>query len=180
MAALRKRASWEMRRQPPDHTLQTTALVNEVYLRVLARQDLPWRDVGHLWAMLARAMRQVLVDHWRKRNAGKRSAGGERVPLDHVAVATEEDDGEIDVERDHLGVQALAEVDAVAAQIVELRYFRRFTMRDTTRALGMKPRTAERKWTFAKAWLHGWYVDHNQMLLGTGDNPDDDPQPGSA
>ncbi len=148
---LRGLASGLMHRERPGHTLQPTALVNEAYLRLVGATDLRWEDRAHFFGVAARAMRQVLVDHARERAAAKRGGGWERVTLDerlNVLARADVDLFELDDALDRL-----AEKDARAAQVVELRFFGGLTEDEIAHVLDLSRRTVQREWWFAKMWL---------------------------
>lgn len=136
-----------------EHTLQPTALVHEVYMRVADQSASTWKDRAHFLGIAARVMRQVLVDHARRRNAQKRSGKRELVTLD--AQAGEAGAEPIDVELVDLALTKLATLDARKARVVELRIFAGMTMEEVAEALAVSKRTAEADWHFANAWLRG-------------------------
>lgn len=140
-----------MKGQPPDHTLQATALVNEAYLRVAGSSERGWRDRVHFLAVAARAMRCVLVDRARARGRSKRSPPGERTPLDQVLVTYGERAVDLLALDDALA--RLAEFDGPMARAVELHFFGGLSMDETAKALGLKKRTFERQWSATRAWL---------------------------
>ena len=132
-------------------TLDTTSLAHEAYLKVLHREELPWRDRPHLLAVTARAMRQLIIDHARARVAVKRGAHGGLIPFDETLIAVDRDAGALLALDDAL--ERLGQVDARKRQVVECRFFGGLTAEDTASALGMSLRTVEREWTRARAWL---------------------------
>ena len=140
-----------MRGERPDHTLQTTALVHEVYLRLLGRTQPTWQNRAHFFAATARAMRQILVDHARGKRSQKRGAQGNKVSLDDVAAATGVSDLDLLALDDAL--VALSENDPRKARVVELRFFGGLTREEIAEVLGVTTRTVEREWKFAQAWL---------------------------
>jgi RNA polymerase sigma factor (TIGR02999 family) len=148
---LRRLARRYMGRQRPGHTLQTTALVNEAYLRLVDANQVRWQDRAHFFAVSARLMRRVLVDFARARDNLKRGGGARRVTLDDdLAVAN----GEVtDVVALDDALTRLAGLDPRQAQIVELRYFGGLTEEETAEALGVSVRTVRRDWVLARAWL---------------------------
>jgi len=133
------------------HTLQATALVNEAYLRLSGLDRIEWRDRVHFVHMAARVMREVLVDHARRRSASKRD-GGERVSLTGLDLPAG-DDGGIDVAALDGALDALERLDPDKARIVELRYFGGLTIEETAEALGLSPATIKRHWQVARTWL---------------------------
>ncbi|MBI2686774.1 MAG: sigma-70 family RNA polymerase sigma factor [Acidobacteria bacterium] len=140
-----------MRRERPDHTLQTTALVNEAYLRLIEQPQMNWQNRAHFYAISARVMRQILVDHARRTGSVKR--GGERfhVPFDEALVFSPEKSSELLALDEAL--KRLAEKDARKAEIVELRYFGGLDVEEVAEALRVHPNTVIRDWALAKAWL---------------------------
>jgi RNA polymerase sigma factor (TIGR02999 family) len=147
---LKKLARSSMRRESPGHTLQPTALVNEAYLRLFG-PGARWENRRHFFGAAAQAMRRVLVDQARRRGAGKRGGGLERVSLTQVDVASE--DAQVDV----LALDALlAELEAANPRLVrtiELRYFGGLDIEATAEVLGVAPATVKRDWAYARAWL---------------------------
>jgi RNA polymerase sigma factor (TIGR02999 family) len=140
-----------MARENPGHTLQTTALVNEVYLRLVDVHSVDWQDRAHFFAISARMMRRILTDFARSRNYQKRGAGAVQVSLDDGLVVTSEKDGDI------LALdEALTEFAVLyprQSQVVELRFFGGLEVKETAEALKISPETVKRDWRFAKAWL---------------------------
>jgi RNA polymerase sigma factor (TIGR02999 family) len=156
---LRLVAHRRLEREAEGHTLSTTALVHEVYLRLSNQPGDAFNDRTHFFAMAARAMRRILVDHARRHHAVKRGDGARRVPLDSVdglAVAglAVEERAELLVALDEALVR-LAALDARQAQVVELRFFGGLTEEETAQALGIGLRTAKRDWAKARSWLYG-------------------------
>jgi RNA polymerase sigma factor (TIGR02999 family) len=150
-AELRRLARAYMARERRDHTLQATALVNEVFLR-LARGATPeWKDRGHFVGIAARLMRQVLVDHARSRGYRKRGGNAQRVPLEDAMPLSPEP--EIDVLAVDRALEALAKVDPRKSQVVELRFFGGLSVEETAEVLGISVETVKRDWRFAKLWL---------------------------
>lgn len=149
---LRKLAASRMAAEAPGHTLSATALVHEAYLRLVGPTDeTRWDSRGHFFAAAAEAMRRILVDAARRKQAEKHSGGRERVCLDGVVVADEPNARllELDAALDRLA----AEEPEVAA-VVKLRYFAGLTIEQTAHAKGISVRTANRHWSYAKAWLY--------------------------
>jgi RNA polymerase sigma factor (TIGR02999 family) len=151
---LRRMASRLMRRERPDHTLQASALVNEALLRLLSGEalaDAP--DRRYLFGAAAQAMRQVLVDHARRRRTSKRPGNRARVPLDTVLAAF--DERGLDVIALHEALEGLAQAHPRQAQVVELRFFGGLSVPEVVEALGVSDTTVETDWRFARAWLRG-------------------------
>jgi RNA polymerase sigma factor (TIGR02999 family) len=150
-AELRRLAAAYMRRERHGQTLQATALVHEVYLR-LAGSTPAWSDRQHFLGIAARSMRQILVEHARARGAQKRWGGMDRVSL-HDSVA---DGASADAMLPALdeALTRLEQIDSEQARIVELRYFVGLDINETAEALGISPATVKRRWAMARAWLH--------------------------
>jgi RNA polymerase sigma factor (TIGR02999 family) len=148
---LRRLARRYMARERPDHTLQTTALINEAYLRLVDQQGVEWQDRAHFFAVSAQIMRHILVDHARKYQSDKRGAGAQKIPLDEVTVANQQRAAEL-VTLDH-ALNELAAIDPRQSQIVELRFFGGLTVEETAEVLKIAPVTVTREWRTAKAWL---------------------------
>ena len=148
---LQRLAHQYMRGERANHTLQTTALVNEAYLRLTDLTRMQWRDRAHFFAMAATLMRRILVDHARDRARDKRGGGVVFTTLQDERVATPPG---IDALALDEALDRLAAIDPMHARIVELRYFAGLTIEETSDALGISPATVKREWTFARAWLH--------------------------
>jgi len=145
---LHRIAAEYMRRERADHTLQPTALVHEAYLKLANRDE--WKSATHFRAVASNAMRQVLVDHARRRERQKR--GGNRVVLT-TSIAFEPD-RDMEVLALDEALNALAQLDKRKARVVELRFFGGLTARESAEVLGIAQKTAEADWFFARAWLH--------------------------
>ena len=148
---LRRLAHHYMRGERAGHTLQTTALVNEVYLRLAGIDGLQWRDRAHFFAMAATLMRRVLVDYARQRGREKRGAGVPVTSLDENAVAPQP---AVDIVALDEALQRLAGVDPQQSRVVELRFFAGLSVEETAEALGISPATVKRDWATAKLWLY--------------------------
>jgi RNA polymerase sigma factor (TIGR02999 family) len=144
---LRRLAAARMAAERSDHTLDATALVHEAYLRLVGNQQFDGR--GHFFAAAAEAMRRILVDHARARTAGKRGGHRAREALDDVAAP----EPQVDLLQLDEALTSLATVDAEAAELVQLRYFAGLSLPATAEAMQVSPRSADRIWAFAKAWL---------------------------
>ncbi len=147
---LRRLAQQLFRNERGNHTLQPTALVNEAWLRLAGAQPLPIEDRGHLLAISARLMREILIDHARRRSAAKRD-GGERVTLSGLDVDTGE--GEVDLLGLDGALAQLERIDPAKARIVELRYFGGLSIEETAAATEQSPATVKRHWQAARIWL---------------------------
>ena len=149
---LRRLARAQLARERPGHTLDSVALVNEAYLKLVGQDGVRLQNRAHFFAVSARAMRAILVDHARARNAAKRGGGGVAIPLDDVAQLLSDEQAE-HVERLDDGLAQLAGVNEEATRVVECLYFGGLTLEETAEALGMSVATVRRRWSFAKAWL---------------------------
>jgi len=150
---LHRLAAHYMRQERPDHTLQATELLNEAYLRLVSQGNTNWQDRAHFFGIAARLMREILVDHARGRQAGKRGGLAEKLPIDEERTFSPAKSREL-VELDD-ALRSLAEIDPQQARIVELRFFGGLTVEETAEVLGISPRTVKRDWSMARAWLHG-------------------------
>jgi len=148
---LRRLAHHYMRGERVGHMLQTTALVNEAYMRLVEVKRIEWRSRGHFFAMAATTMRRVLVDHARERARDKRGGGLVFTTLSGHGVASSP---AIDVLALDEALDRLADMDPQQARIVELRYFTGLTIEETAEALSISPATVKRDWTWARAWLY--------------------------
>jgi RNA polymerase sigma factor (TIGR02999 family) len=149
---LRQLARHYMSRERPGHTLQTTALVNEAYVRLVNRKHVQWQNRAHFFAIAAQLMRSILVDHARSHAYAKRGGGAPKIALDQVIVVSQQRAGEVVALDDAL--KQLAEIDAQQSRIVELRFFGGLTIEETAEVLGLSPATIKREWSTAKAWLY--------------------------
>lgn len=157
---LRRLARRHLRRERPDHTLQSAALVHEAYLRLI-RQDQPqWQNRAHFFGVAAQLMRHILVDHARNRAAAKRGAGAPRLTLDpEVALPQERD---VDLVKLDDALNELAALDLQQSRVVELRFFGGLSIEETSVALGISPATVKREWATARAWLRREMKDKNK------------------
>jgi RNA polymerase sigma factor (TIGR02999 family) len=150
---LRRRAKVYLDHEKAGHTLQPTALVNELYLRLLDRQNADWKGRAHFFAFAARVMRRILVDHARGRDAAKRGGGAITLTLSAASGMGEECDIEL-LALDQ-ALERLAELDEEQAKIVELRYFAGLSITETAEVLGLGEATIARRWASARAFLYG-------------------------
>jgi RNA polymerase sigma factor (TIGR02999 family) len=148
---LRRVASARLRDEGPEHTLQTTALVHEAYLRLVGLDRMTLHNRTHFFAMAARLMREILVDHARRKNAGKRGGGATLMVLQDVAAGSEA--SFLDVLALDEALTDLASFDERLGRVVELRFFAGLSIAETAEALSVSPATIERDWAYAKAWL---------------------------
>jgi len=149
---LRRLASHYLRQEAPGHTLQTTALVHEAYLRMVNQDAVDWQGRTHFFGIAARLIRQILVDHARKRQAGKRDSGGPLLSFDESIELP--DCGQVDLVRLDDALAGLAKIDGQQSRIVELRYFGGLSVEEAAQLLGISPRTVKRQWAMARAWLY--------------------------
>lgn len=148
---LRRQASRYLRRERINHTLQTTALIHEAYLKLLG-QEVDWQNRSHFFGIAAQAMRRILVDHARQRHREKRGGNAENLPLDE-AMFVVSDENKVDLVALDDALDRLARLDARQARIVELRFFSGLTNDETAEVLGVSNATVRNDWTMAKAWL---------------------------
>ena len=148
---LRRMAHRYMRRESPDHTLQTSALVNEAYIRLIDCQQVDWQNRAHFFGIAAQIMRRILIDHARNHARAKRGGGLHQVSFEETAVVSEERAAELIALDDAL--KALAAFDLSKSRIVELRFFGGLTNEEVGEVMGMSLRTVQREWRKAKAWL---------------------------
>jgi RNA polymerase sigma-70 factor, ECF subfamily len=148
---MRQLAAFLLKSERPEHTLQPTALVHEAYIRLTGDKSISWENRSHFFAVAARTMRHILIDHARKVNAGKRQ--GTKVSLESALNYSPAQAAEL-VELDE-ALNRLAEWDQRQSQVVELRFFGGLTEEETARVLGVSTRTVKREWSMARAWLYG-------------------------
>jgi RNA polymerase sigma factor (TIGR02999 family) len=150
---LRKLAAQKLAREQPGQTLQATALVHEAYLRLVdAEKARQWNSRGHFFAAAAEAMRRILVEQARRRNAAKRGGQAGREELQESAIAAPQPDE--DMLAVHDALEQLATIDPLAANLVQLRFFAGLNMSEAAEALGMSVRSAHGIWAYARSWLH--------------------------
>jgi len=150
---LRRVAKRCLASQPRDQTLQSTALVHEAYLRLVGRNEVRWQNRVHFFAVAARLMRGILVDHARMRSASKRGGGNLTITLEDAFVSPKQRDVDLVALDDALN--ALSALDPKQGQLVELRFFAGLSIEDTSHVLGISPATVKREWATARAWLYG-------------------------
>ena len=149
---LRRLAHHYLRQERSDHTLQSTALVHEAYLRLAGQNPPQWQNRAHFFGIAAHIMRQILVEYARGRSAAKRGGSACRLTLDEAVALPRQID--VDVVELDKALTGLAELDAQQSRIVELRYFAGLTIEDTSEVLGISPATVKRDWVTARAWLY--------------------------
>ena len=148
---LRRLAGRYMRRESHGHTLQTSALVNEAYLRLVDQKSVKWQNRAHFFGVAAQLMRRILVDHARSRSRVKRGGGAKQVSLADHALVSKESEEVIALDK---ALNNLAEMDPRKGQIVEMKFFGGLTTEEVAEVLKVTPRTVEREWRKAKAWLN--------------------------
>jgi len=148
---LRRLAVAEMRSERGDHTLQPTALIHEAYLKLIDQRDTNWTDRVHFFAIAARVIRRILVDHARRRHAAKRGASYQRVTIEETDLPHRETD--IDLLTLDEALTDLSELDRRQSEIVEMRFFGGLTLEEIAKALSIGKRSVDREWRAAKAWL---------------------------
>jgi RNA polymerase sigma factor (TIGR02999 family) len=150
---LRRLAAAKLAQEQPGQTLQATALVHEAYLRLVDVEKVQqWDSRGHFFAAAAEAMRRILIDRARRKRSRRRGGGQKRQTLDHVEIAIPE--SSLDVLALNEALERFARIDPLKANLVKLRYFAGLTIPQAAQALGISPTTADRYWSYARAWLH--------------------------
>jgi RNA polymerase sigma factor (TIGR02999 family) len=149
---LRRQAAGYLRRERVGHTLQTTALIHEAYLRLVDQKNVQWQNRAHFFGIAAQLMRRILVDHARTKKRAKRGGSDIRVSLNEATLTTQGQD--LDIVALDEALEHLAEIDEQQSKIVELRFFSGLTVEETAEVLGISPATVKRDWSMAKAWLH--------------------------
>ena len=157
-AELRRLARRYLRRERAGHTLQTTALIHEAFIRLVEAKGINWQNRAHFFGISARVMRRVLVDFARERGYQKRGGGIRRVPLDEALLVADEPDQDLVALDDALN--ALAEIDARKSRAIELRFFGGLSMAEAALILEVSPETVKRDCRLAKAWLLRWLTEH--------------------
>jgi RNA polymerase sigma-70 factor (ECF subfamily) len=148
---LHRLAHQYMSRERPGHTLQTSALVNEAFLRLVDQRDVQWQNRAHFFGIAGQMMRRILVDYARNRRYAKRGGGAAQVSLDEELIVSEERSAEV-VALDE-ALSRLAAFDERKSQVVELKFFGGLSIEETAEVLGVSPGTVMRDWTLARAWL---------------------------
>ena len=148
---LRRLAHHYMRLERAGHTLQTSALINKAYLRLIDQQNVRWQNREHFFGIAAQLMRRILIDHARSHLRAKRGAGARGLSFNEAALVSEERAVGLVALDDAL--KSLATIDARKSQVVELRFFGGFNTVETAEVMEMSPRTVEREWNLARAWL---------------------------
>ena len=150
---LHRQAARFLRRERIGHTLQTTALINEAYLKLIDQQSVNWQNRAHFFGIAAQAMRRILVDYAKSRHREKRGGANENLPLEAVSLAVSGEKG-IDLEALDEALTRLAVMDSRQSCIVELRYFSGLSIEETAEVLRISTATVKGDWKSAKAWLY--------------------------
>ena len=149
---LHKMAQRYMNRERPGHTLQTTALINEAYVRLVDQKQVHWQNRAHFFAISAQIMRRILIDHARRRDYAKRGGGAQKISLDETAImAVEPASGLVLLDE---ALNRLGEIDPRRSQVVELRYFGGLNNEEIAGVLKISENTVTRDWNMARAWLY--------------------------
>ena len=151
-AEFRQLASRALSRERPNHTLQSTALAHELYLKLIDQKRAQWRDREHFFAMASQIIRRILVDYARRLHAQRRGGLDTRITLDEALAPQQDRDLNL-VELDD-ALEALSQIDSQQARIIELRFFGGLSIEATGRILGVSPSTVNREWNLARAWLY--------------------------
>jgi RNA polymerase sigma factor (TIGR02999 family) len=151
---LRRLAHCELRKERPNHTLQSAALVHEAYFRLLGQNPPQWESRTHFFAIAAQLMRQILVDYARRRRASKRGSGVCMLTLEDAVALPQRKDKDVDVIALDDALNTLAELDPRQSRVVELRFFAGLSLEETSEVMGIATATVQRDWTAARAWLH--------------------------
>lgn len=149
---LRRMAHYQLRNERPDHTLRSTAVVHEVYLRLIGMEQPQWESRTHFFAIAAQLMRQILVDYARRHRAAKRGGGGCKLMLDDAILPARQPD--VDVVALDDALNSLAKIDPRQSRVVELRFFAGLSLQEISEVMEIAPATVQRDWTSARAWLH--------------------------
>jgi RNA polymerase sigma factor (TIGR02999 family) len=149
---LHRLAKRYLRQERQGHTLQSTALVNEAYLKLVGQHSIRWQNRAHFFGIAAQLIRRILVDYARTRHAAKRGSNSPRLSLDE-AIAVPGDDRDLDLVALDDALEGLSKIDPRQGRLVELRFFAGLTVEETAEVLQMSPATVKREWTAAKAWL---------------------------
>lgn len=149
---LHRLAHHYMRRESPGNTLQTSALVNEAFVKLVDQKNVRWQNRAHFFGIAAQLMRRILVDHARGRQTAKRGGGVQAISFDDAFYVSDERSAEVVAV--HEALEQLSKFDSRKGQIVELRFFGGLSIDETAEVLGVSPGTVMRDWTLAKAWLH--------------------------
>ncbi len=149
---LRRQAARYLRRERPGHTLQTTALIHETYLKLIDQKNVDWQNRAHFYGIAAQAMKRILIDHAKARHREKRGGAAENLPLDEARFVVS-DETNVDIVALDQALTRLAAFDPRQASIVDLKFFAGLSIDDIAETLEISPATVKREWNSAKAWL---------------------------
>jgi RNA polymerase sigma factor (TIGR02999 family) len=149
---LRRQAARYLRRERAGHTLQTTALIHEAYVRLVDQRRVQWQNRAHFFGIAGQMMRRILVDHARTKKRAKRGGSDVKISLADATVLVQEQD--LDVVALDEALTRLAEIDEQQSKVVEFRFFSGLTVEETAEVMRISPATVKRDWSMAKAWLH--------------------------
>lgn len=158
---LRRQAHRYLNRERPNHTLQTTALVHEAYLRLIEQNSTNWQNRAHFFGLAAQMMRRILVNYAVSRNREKRGGGNVQVELDEATIIVG-DNSEVDLLALDSALTRLEELDERRARVIELRYFSGLSIEETAEALSISPATVKREWNMARTWLRAELTGQNR------------------
>lgn len=149
---LRRLASAYLRRERSNHTLESTALVHEAFMRLVNQHDVQWRSRAHFYAIAAQMIRRILVDYARSRHAGKRGSGALKLSLDEAMAVPQQGPG-VDLLGLNDALDRLAQLDERQGRLVELRFFAGLSIEETAEVMQLSPASVKREWSSARAWL---------------------------
>lgn len=150
---LRRLASAYLRRERSNHTLQSTALVHEAFMRMVHQQDVQWKNRAHFFAIAAQMIRRILVDYARSQHAEKRGSGAVKLALDEAMAVPQSPATDVDLLGLNDALDRLAEMDERQSRIVELRFFAGLSIEETAEVMSLSPASIKREWSTARAWL---------------------------
>jgi RNA polymerase sigma factor (TIGR02999 family) len=150
---LRRLASAYLRRERSNHTLQSTALVHEAFMRLVNQQDVQWKNRAHFFAIAAQMIRRILVDYARSQHAEKRGSGAVKLALDEAMAVPQASGTDVDLLGLNDALNRLAELDERQGRIVELRFFAGLSIEETAEVMNLSPASIKREWQTARAWL---------------------------
>ncbi len=148
---LRRMAKRFMNNQPSDHTLQTTELIHEAYIKLADKKETDWQNRSHFFGVAAQAMRHILVDYARAKMSQKRGGAGQQITLNETALVSKDNSGEILAL--HEALERLGNMDERKARVVEMKFFGGLTIEEIAEVLQISPETVKRDWKFARTWL---------------------------
>jgi RNA polymerase sigma factor (TIGR02999 family) len=164
---LRRIARRHLSREEPSHTLQSTALVHEAYMRLVDQNRVQWQNRAHFFGVAGQLIRRILVDHARRRHASKRGGAQPSLLLDESVAAAS--DNNVDLLALDDALNDLSALDVQQARVVELRFFAGLTIAESAEALGISPTTVQRDWTVARAWLYRYLHSSNNTSASSAD-----------